>query len=842
MRSLNGLARRSLARRKARYALTASGIALGVAVLFGVLVASNAMTSSLDRVVSETTGDIDVDVRPAGSFDATLPPGTDEALRELPGVAQVVAQVGLRTSVIAGERTVEELEASGGTLVDDEFVFLIGTDLAATDELVGLPVAEGRLPAAGAAEVLVTKGVAEDYEVRVGDEIAVASAAGTVPLRIVGLLRDEAGGAVPDTVYTTMGTGRDLLAQGEAVNGVRIALDPGLDADDWIDSHRDGIGASLLMEPASAQAADFRSFITSVNAALTLTSAIALFVGGFLVFLTFSLAVAERVRDHGTLRALGAQPRQVRRVVVVEALTLGAFASVGGLVLGYGIALSVIGLSESLFGFEAGDIGLPVAQGVISVVVALAVSALAAWVPARRAAALSPVVAMRVSAAERAERSGRPGLAIALLAVGGLLGIGDRSTALRSLAVLVVLTGAVLAVPIVLGPLAGVLGRATRRLAPGVGGIAVLHLVKERSRSAYTLALVMVVLSMLIAVGATNAGMSKTLEEVVGRQSGSGLQVLAPNTFDPEVEAIVAGIPGIAQMTPMRLGNAELLHEEHEETAFLAVIDPDTYFDIAGLPWVDGDDASAREGFARGGTLALPEPVARRLDVGVGDEISVRTRDGVRPFEVIGTYAFMQGFGMVASDVDAGAFGAGRPNGFLVGLEEGADPDVVRRAVLAEVGVSHDATVSTTEQTLDDARAQLSGFFGISYAMLGIAGVVGLLGLANTLVVSVLTRSREIGILRTTGARRGRVGAMLLVEATTLVLAAVVLAVPLGGVLAFGIIDAQRSTLGFTLDYTYPWGLIGPLTIVTVVLGALAALLPARRAARLEIVETLRFD
>jgi putative ABC transport system permease protein len=405
-----------------------------------------------------------------------------------------------------------------------------------------------------------------------------------------------------------------------------------------------------------------------------------------------------------------------------------------------------------------------------------------------------------------------------------------------------VLLGAVLAVPLVLGPLARVVGRVTRRLAPGVGPIAVLHLVKERSRSAYTLALVMVVLGMLIAVGATNASMSRTLDGVVRSQSGDGLQVSAPNAFDPGVEATIAKVRGVREVTPLRLGQAEVLDGDRSEKAFLGVLEPATYFDLAGLPWIEGTNASARVDLARSGTVAIPQPLARRLDVEVGDRISVRTFAGVRRLEVVGTFAFMRGFGMVVGDVDAALFGAGRPNGFIVGLDSGADPEVARRAVLAKIGDRYNATVSTTAATLDDARAQLQGFFGISYAMLGIAGIVGVLGLANTLVVSVLTRSREIGILRTTGARRRRIAGMVLVEATTLVTAAVVLGAPLGAVLAFGIIDAQRSTLGFTLPYTYPWAMLLPLAVVTLGLAALAALMPARRAARLQIVETLRFD
>ena len=482
---------------------------------------------------------------------------------------------------------------------DSQFILVIGSDLAATDELIGLPLTEGRLPTRRAPELVITDGVADEYDVGVGDRVEVATPDGTAPMDVVGLLADSGAGVIPDVAYTSLEAGQALLGRGDLINGIRVVLADGVDPGDWIDAHRGGLGDSLTIQEAEESAEGFRTFITSVNTALTLTSAIALFVGGFLVFLTFSLAVAERVRDHGTLRALGAQPRQVRRVVVVEALVLGAVASVAGLVLGYGIAVGVVGLSESLFGFEAGDLGLPVAQAIISVVVALLVSAVAAWVPARRAAALSPVVAMRVSAAEQTDRSGRPVLAAGFLALGAVMGLGERSTAVRSLAVLVVLLGAVLAVPLVLGPLASVVGRATRRLAPGVGAIAVLHLVKERSRSAYTLALVMVVLGMLIAVGATNAAMANTLDDVVRRQAGSGLQVLAPSAFDPAVEAELAAVPGVDRMTPLRLGQAEVLDAEDDaENAFMAVIDPDTYFDVAGLPWIDGDDASGRAGLA----------------------------------------------------------------------------------------------------------------------------------------------------------------------------------------------------------------------------------------------------
>ena len=150
--------------------------------------------------------------------------------------------------------------------------------------------------------------------------------------------------------------------------------------------------------------------------------------------------------------------------------------------------------------------------------------------------------------------------------------------------------------------------------------------------------------------------------------------------------------------------------------------------------------------------------------------------------------------------------------------------------------------METAESFRDQARSQLQSFFSLAYAMLIIAAVVGVLGLANTLVVSVLTRTREIGMLRSTGALRRQIRAMVLVEAATLALVALVLALPLAWALSAGTIGGQRATLGFTVDYLYPWFLVPPLAIAALGLAALASLIPARRAGRLQVVAALRFD
>jgi putative ABC transport system permease protein len=423
--------------------------------------------------------------------------------------------------------------------------------------------------------------------------------------------------------------------------------------------------------------------------------------------------------------------------------------------------------------------------------------------------------------------------------------VRPTSIALSGLATLSFLLGAVLAVPAVLSPLARVLGRLTARLAPGVGPVAVLHLVKERSRSAYTLGLVMVVLALLLAVGASNLAMARTLDEVVDRQAGGNVQVYATNVFDPSVRDELAALDGVELVSALRFGSTDVSQVGGGERtrSFLVVIEPETYFDLAGFAWVDGSDAEARAALAAGGAILLPSGVAGTLGVERGDTVDVDGTAGVAPMTLAGTYAVLgPGFGAVVGVADGARFGVGRPNGFLLDVAGGGDAEAVAGAATQRLSDRYVVTVDTPKHVRDRATAQLQGFFAMGYAILGVAAVIGLLGLANTLVVSVLTRTRELGVLRSVGALRRQVRRMVLVEAGTLVLVALVLALPLGAVLAAALVTGQRASLGFTISYEYPWALVLPLSFAALVVTAVASLVPSRRAGRLEIVEALRFD
>jgi len=837
LKSLGSVALRNLSRRRGRYLLTASGTALGVAVLFAVQIMSGATTNALDKAVNGATGESDVAIRPIGNFDAALAPEIPGKVAALSGVEKVVASAGFRSALVNPKKP-PEVNAR------PRFVFVIGVDLAADREIRSYELKAGKLFADRADEVVIGDHIATAIDVVVGDEVLVAAPTGQAHVRVVGVLANSGAGNASggDVVYTSTAVSQRMLGKGAVLNGMDVVLKDGVDAKEWITDHRAALGDSVSMIKSSEAEAGFRSFILAVNAALTLGSAIAVFVGGFLIFLTFSLAVAERTRTYGTMRALGALPKQIRGVVVREAALLGLGSSVIGLFIGYALAFLALQLVSTLLDLRLPGLGLPLGPAIFSVGVGVLVSVVAAWLPGRRAAALSPVTAMRAGAV-RDETAGRPVIGATLVGGGIALTFVVGQGVIRIVPTLLVLFGAVLLVPIVLGPLARLLGALTRRLARGVGEIAVMHLVKERSRSAYTLALVMVVLSMLIAVGTSNVSMSDTVDTAIERQAGGAIQVGAPGALDPAVEKEVKAFDGVKATSALTFGLIDITDDGAPPDQFFTMIDPATYFDIASFPWIDGDDASAKAGLERGGAIILPEQQAIRIDVKRGGEVHVRTSQGIKPFTLIGTYGQIGNyFGPGLSMKDAALFGAGRPNGFLLSVRDGVDTRALRDKMRATLQPKYNLEVQTSDDIKEEAHAQLQGFFALVYALLFVAALVGILGLANTMVVSVLSRTREVGMLRSTGALRRQARAMVLVEAATLALVAYVLSLPVGWLLSTGIVVSQRSALGFTIDYVFPWGIIPILLIMTLLVAAVASLVPARRIGRLEIVEALRFD
>jgi putative ABC transport system permease protein len=599
----------------------------------------------------------------------------------------------------------------------------------------------------------------------------------------------------------------------------------------------------IRLQNSKDLAAGFKQFLTAFGVFLAFFAAITLFIGAFLIYLTLSMAVIERTRIYGTLRALGATSKQVRRVVMREAMTLGLVSTVAGLLVGLALARGLLYFISKLFQLHIPGLQITPAALIVTVLIGSMVTVASAMIPARRAGRLAPIVAMKGDYARDTHLS-RAWIAGAMLLVLGVVLFVAPTGAAGSFAVIFILLGAVLLVPLVLRPLSRLLGRLTHRISRGVGDIAVLHLAKERSRSAYTLALVMVVMAMLFATGGLYLSVRSGIGEIVDRQFGADVFVQPRVPDDGQFAAKLVHVPGVGRITPLRFGFGSGLDDKgKQQDFFIRTIDPASYFAVSSYFWKDGSDAAAKSALVNGGAVIASDEVAKTLGAKVGENVTLNTIRGPHPFRLAATYIGTAGPPELTMGIkDANTYlSPSRPFAYALNAKEGTNPDAVARAIKEDLARFQPAT-QTSAEAKDEARTQISTYFQIVWAILLIAAIVGLLGLANTLAMSVLQRFREIGILRAIGVTRSQTWRMVLVESSTLGLTAFVLSIPLGALLTYLVVRGTSGGFGFSIPTRYPWIWVPFVAIFAIVIAVIASIAPGRRAARLEVVSALQYE
>lgn len=845
LRSFGGLARKALLLRKGRSFLTAAGVSLGVALFFGSLVSNASGLGAMERAIKASSGSADVVITPVGDERQAVLSGTmGDRVARLPGVEAAAGVMAVPTTVSTPSGRALRLEYNRPNPAT-----LVGAEPREVERIYPFRYAAGGPVHAGKNEVIVTTRLAEKLRLHAGDRATVATPHGDRPVVVAGILANSGAGSFNqgNVVFTSLGTARRMVGRVGAVSQVFVDLDDGVDVDTWIRRYGSTIGHGVNVEKAAEVGGGaFAQQVAVFAVLLNALGATILFVAGFLIYLTLSTAVVERVRLYGTLRSLGARRSQIRRLVVGEALLLGGLATAIGLILGLGVAGGLIALSRRIF-FGIESTPLVVAPWTVVAAAALGIltTVASALLPARRAARLDPVEAMRGDFAThvRLSRVWMVGI-VAFVGGAGLLLFGTNVPQI-GLAAPLLLFGSVAVLPLLLRPIARAIGALTARLARGVGDVAVLHLAKERTRSGYTLALVMVVMATAIATGAANDSFSRSLNDQVTREFRADLRVEASSTFPPGFESKVADIDGVSVVSPFAIGMSRLISASgKEELAQVRFIDPKRHFATGSFAWSDGDEAAAKRALARGEVI-FPLTTAERYGLRRGDEITMRTTGGPRPFRIGVTAELSNPLPEVYFSWGAGRrfFSISNPSVFLVKASKGADVGAIRTTIEDDLGSRTTLLVSTIADIKADVRAQIAGGLNSFFVLLVLAGVLGLFGLTNTMAVSMLQRYREIGLLRAIGARRRQVRGMALVESSTLVAVAFVLALPLGAFLSFPLVKFSARTVGdLTIHYVFPWKMLPILALAGVIAALVTAVGPARRATQLDIETALRFE
>ncbi|WP_439680817.1 ABC transporter permease [Embleya sp. MST-111070] len=831
---------------RGRMVLSGLAVLLSVAFVAGTLVLADTVTraaaefsaaGAADVTVQAPTPDSAAGLRSAApGGPPTLPADVVALVRRVPGVrdARAAITVDNVALVAAGNRRVEG--AAGGPTTAANW---------SPDARSPVRLAQGREPH-GPSELVMDADSARRAHVRLGDRIRVVAVPGSFEAAVVGIVayRTVDPGHTSVFLDTAVASTR-LLGIPGVVTSVRVEAGAGVTDDELAGriERAPGLGTDAVVRTrarvADAETAETASGVEFVRSAMLGFAGVSLLVAGFLIVNTFSMLVARRTRESGLLRALGASRAQVRRSVYVEALLLASIASLLGLAAGIGLAA---GLRGAIGGVGVGPADAPLVITVRTPVAALLVGVLgtllAAAVPAARASRVPPMAALRDAAVGAGSGSGRPARRRAVVgAVLVILGVA-AAVAGGPLAIVGIVLGLVAFVVLgptlvrtVLPPIARVLVRSG-----AVGRLGRGNLMRDPRRTGATAAALTIGVAVVAATAVVAASASGSTDARIDRTLGGDITVRSDKGGAPltaEVSDAVRRAPGVGRVVRLREARVEVLADGRADHGWVQGADP-------GLPSVlrrrsvSGAPAPA----PAPGTISLGAGYARDFHLSIGSAVLLRGPTGT---ELTVTVAALR-------EPDPAGQSIGRRDAPLVALETltalapgaqdtmifvdgapGTDRAKLKAALKTALAPFPQASARDRDEYKRLVRGGIDGVLDLVYALLGLAVLIAALGVVNTLTLSVVERTREIGLLRALGTSRGQIRRMVRAESLALSVYGTLLGLLLG--VGWGVV-AQRGLADRGLEVlAVPWATLAALVAGAGVVGVLAAVLPARRAA-----------
>ncbi len=827
---------------RSRFVLTWLAVALGVAFVAGGLVLTDTSTRILDEQFRTSAAEVDLTVRAAAAFDSAmgvevqrdpLPADLAERVAATPGVAQVSPTAGGAAQLSAHGRVVEP---NGPTLLSSW----------AQAPFTAYTLRSGHAPRS-ADEVVIDAATARQQRISLDDRVTV-SAAGSRTLRVVGLagIGNADGLANTAVVLVDLPTAQSLLGIGTRVSSVDVVAADGVSVPEL----RSRLGAELGQtyavrsgqDAAAASADAAKESVHLLRVVLLALAGAGLVVGAFLIANTFGIVLTQRSRELALVRAAGATGRQVFASVLGEALLVGFTGSAGGTLLGVGAAYGLRGLAQGAgMALPDGPLTISTTTVVVAVAAGTLVTVLAALGPARRAARVAPIEAMRASdPAPTVHRRRRTVTGWVLLALGvaqvvaGGVGRDVRGVGLGA--------ALLLAAIVVLGPLvapwlARTVGRPLR--SAGVPGrLAQDSTARNPRRTAATASALAIGLALVAFVGVlgssvkaiTAAGTESVTADLLVQSSRDEML----GGLSPEVADRIGSLPEVETSSATRFGH----WLDKGMTSALTAVDPDTLAKVVRVQMTSGSLSALADG-----GVVIAQSVATARGLKVGDALAMTfPREGEQSLHVVGVMAEKTAQALstsfvISMETYAAHFGENLDATVYVALAKGVDQTRARAALNAAVADFPNAEVRDQAEAAAGRAAALEEVLGLITVLLGFAVVIALLGITNTLALSIVERTREIGLLRAVGMTRAQLRWMVRAEA---VLVAAV-AVAVGLVLGVGLGVATMAGLSADTDLvvSVPVGRLVAIVAFAVLAGLAAGLLPARRAARLDVLTAI---
>ncbi|WP_328776409.1 ABC transporter permease [Streptomyces goshikiensis] len=849
--------RRNFIAHKGRMALSAVAVMLSVAFVCGTLVFTDTMNTTFDKLFAVTGSNVTVSPKAAEGGEEISATGKPDSLP-----ASAVEQVRKANGVKSAEGGVVSMAV---TVVNSKNENMGSTTGAPTiagnwsdNELKSMKITSGQAPR-GPTEVMIDADTAKKHHLKLGDELRTIAVTGDLRAKISGIASFTVTNPGAAVVYFDTATAqRGLLGSTDAFTHVNVVAKEGVSDEQLKRDVAAAVGADTYKLQTAKEAADSNrkdvgSFLDIMKYVMLGFAGIAFLVGIFLIFNTFSMLVAQRTREIGLMRAIGADSGQILKSVVFEAFLLGVVGSLLGVGAGVGLAVGLMKIMGQLgMHLSTDDLTVAWTTPALGIFLGVVVTIVSAFVPARRAGKVSPMAALRESGTPGDKKAGRIRAALGLV----LTGIGGAALFLSASAeeavpgsmwlgmgVVLTLIGFIIIGPLLAGVVVRALSGAVLRPFGSVGRLAERNALRNPRRTGATAAALMIGLALVACLSVVGSSMvasaTEELDKTVGAdyivQSETGQPVV------PQAEEALRAAKGLDHVTPYRQVPATVTGPDgSSEKSDLAVTEP-TYAQDLRRKMVTGEQTAA---FGEG-ALSVGSIYADKHHVKVGDELKVAFTGGRTATLKVAAITLDEGNidrgSIYVSTATAAKFLAAdkmpRPVMLLASAKDGQSDAAAYTAVkkaLADYPQYQVRNQADYKQALKD---QVGSLLNMVYGLLALAIIVAVLGVVNTLALSVVERTREIGLMRAIGLSRRQLRRMIRLESVVIALFGALLGLGLGmgwGVTAQKLLELQNLNV-----LEIPWSTIIGVFIGSAFVGLFAALVPAFRAGRMNVLNAI---
>jgi putative ABC transport system permease protein len=856
------LALRGLASRKLRAALTALAIMLGVAMVAGTFMLKGSVDKAFDDIFAEANAGIDVTVQPKSAFDtgfdlpesgSALPESLVRKVAAVDGVAKASGGISDSTSIAILDENGDRIGPAGGGPPQ------IAQSIE-PEPFNPFTWVEGSAPSS-ADEVGIDSITADEEGYEIGQKIRISGLRGAKEYTLSGIGRFGSGvplGGASFALFT--------LPEAQAITGKVGELD-NIDV-----QAADGVGPDELAsrlnailpkdaqaktgaEDAAQQSADIKDGFSFLTTFLLVFAGISVFVGAFLIFNTFSITVAQRTREFGMLRTLGASSRQVLATVITEALALGVVASILGIVAGLGFVALVTGAFKAM-GFELPQSGIVITPAAIvaPLIVGTVATLGSSIVPAVRATHVTPLEALR-DGGQGSEAPSRRRVWIARILVlagiaalaGGLFATSSFGSALPllGLGLILLFVGVAMLAGTLVSPLASLVGKPIERVRGVTGRLARENTLRNPSRTATTSAALMIGVALVVFAAVFASSATKSVGDALDETFVGDLTITNTDGFSPispDIAPQVARIDGVETVSPIA-GAAAEAQLSTPTKSLITGLDPTTLTEVAKLDWVDGSNETLTD--LKPGEGIVESKWADNHDVSVGDDITLETSTGEDvPVRVVGS--IRDRVQLLVSTVALPIstlrekFDARQDFADLIGYAPGADAAATRERIDKLLEDRFPQAQARDQQELKQQQEDgINQLLALIYILLALSVIVSLFGVVNTLVLTIYERTREIGMLRAIGASKSQIRRMVRYESLITAMIGAIIGAVIGLLVAIAAVEALKDD-GLVLGI--PIAGIIVVLIVSGIAGVFAGIWPARRASKVEVMEALQYE